>query len=60
MTLFVFDSDHLSLHQRGHEAIRKRLLTVPRDQVAINATLVTRNRRDFEQVPALKIEDWSL
>jgi tRNA(fMet)-specific endonuclease VapC len=139
MTLYVLDSDHLSLHQRGHEPIRKRLLTIPSDQVAItiisaeelmrgrlaqvrkaakpeyrveayqwlsktidflcgftvlkfdavaethyqalryskikigtqdmkiaaialgqNATLVTRNRQDFDRVPALKIEDWSL
>lgn len=28
--------------------------------LANNLILVTRNRRDFERVPALRIEDWSL
>ena len=139
MTLYLLDSDHLSLHQRGHEPLRKRLLTMPPEQIALtvvsaeellrgrlaqirkakenesrvkayswlsktidflcgftilrfdeeadahfqdfrnkkikigaqdlkiaaiarshDATLVTRNRRDFEQVPSLKIEDWSI
>lgn len=139
MTLYVLDSDHLSLHQRGHEPLRKRLLTTSSNQTAItiisaeellrgrlaqirradkpenrveayqwlsktidflcgftvlkfdehaeshfqnfragkikigtqdlkiaaialgcDATLVTRNRSDFAQIPSLKIEDWSV
>ncbi|PSB19476.1 type II toxin-antitoxin system VapC family toxin [Phormidesmis priestleyi ULC007] len=28
--------------------------------LAINGTVVTRNRRDFEKVPSLTIEDWTI
>jgi tRNA(fMet)-specific endonuclease VapC len=28
--------------------------------ISQNATLLTRNRRDFERVPALKFEDWTI
>ncbi len=137
--LYILDSDHLSLYQRGYEPLKTHLLTVPPEQIAItiisveelirgrlaqirkaiksddrvrayywlsntfdflsgfnvidyhtqaeaqfqnllaqkirigtqdlkiaaialskNAILVTRNRKDFERVPSLKMEDWSI
>ncbi|MEM9949902.1 MAG: type II toxin-antitoxin system VapC family toxin [Cyanobacteria bacterium P01_D01_bin.36] len=139
MTLYILDSDHLSLYQRGYESIGQQLLTTPPDQIAITivsveelirgrlaqvrkatkpqervyayswlmktldflrdfaiveydaqaeahfqsllhqkvrvgtqdlkiaaivlshgATLVTRNRQDFERVASLSFEDWSV
>ena len=35
MTFYILDSDHLSLHQRGHEALRRYLLTTSPEQIAI-------------------------
>jgi len=137
--MYILDTDHLSLHQRGHGQLKKRLLNVSPELMAItiitveesvrgrlrqirravkpdervkayywlhktfdylgsfrtleydshaeghfqafrkqkirvgtqdlkiaaialsrDATLVTRNRRDFEQIPSLRIEDWSV
>jgi len=139
MSLYILDSDHLSLFQRGHSTIGQRLLFIPPDQIAITiisveellrgrlaqirkannpqervyayhwlmqtleflrnftvvnydakaeatfqfllnqkirigtqdlkiaaialsqeATLVTRNRKDFERVSKLSFEDWSI
>jgi len=139
MNLYILDSDHLSLHQRGHEPLRSQLLKISPEQVSITvisveellrgrlaqvhrakkpedrvrsyhwlsktldylcsfkvlkfaphaeahfqnlrslkirigtqdlkiaaialstkAILITRNRRDFNQIPLLKIEDWSI
>ncbi len=35
MTLYILDSDHLSLYQRGHSPLGQRLLKIPPAQIAI-------------------------
>jgi tRNA(fMet)-specific endonuclease VapC len=138
MIRFLLDTDHLTLHERGHAPLRQRLAALPPSAVAVSAvtveeslrgrlavlarrldgearvrayaklietvrffssvpvvlfdqacedqfqhlqslrlrvgtqdlkiaatglahnlTVVTRNRRDYERIPALTIEDWS-
>lgn len=138
MTLYILDSDHRSLYQRGHEPLGQKLLAISPDQIVITvisaeelirgrlsqirkaansservrayywftrtleflrdftvlgydaqaeahyqtliarkvrigaqdlkiaaialsqgATLVTRNRQDFERITSLSLEDWS-
>lgn len=49
-----------------HEELRKRKVKIGRMDLRIAATtlehgaiLVTRNSRDFKQIPGLQLEDWS-
>ena len=80
MTLYVLDTDHISLQQRGHPIVLQQLRVLGQaDSVAVaiitveeqirgrleivrrrSAILVTRNTRDFAQVPDLIIQDWSV
>ena len=40
MSLYLWDSDHLSLYQRGHEPLRSHLLRISPEQVAITIVSV--------------------
>jgi tRNA(fMet)-specific endonuclease VapC len=48
------------------DLIRQRIRIGPRDlriasiALSINATVVTRNQKDFTQVPNLQLEDWTI
>jgi len=35
VTRFVLDTDHITLHQKGHPAIQTHLISVPQDQIAV-------------------------
>ncbi len=70
MTYYVLDTDHLSILQRRAEPalnlksqkLRMGTLDLRIASIALsqNAVLLTRNLSDFEKVPNLKVEDWTI
>jgi tRNA(fMet)-specific endonuclease VapC len=71
--MFVFDTDHLVIIQRFDEKAADLFGSLRRKKVRIGTmdlriasialandfTLLTRNLVDFQQVPDLKVEDWT-
>jgi predicted nucleic acid-binding protein len=57
MQYYILDSDHLSLHQRGFEPLKQKLLSLHPDKLGIS--IVSVEELSFSKIPDLKIEDWS-
>lgn len=58
-----FDEEAAEVYQ-GFRRARVRIgtmdLKIAAIAVSVNATLLSRNRRDLEKVPGLKVEDWTV
>ena len=45
MSLWVLDTDHVSLFQRGHSLVRQRIKAVPRGEIAVTVVTVEEQMR---------------
>jgi tRNA(fMet)-specific endonuclease VapC len=63
LNLLDFDKDAYSCHMNLlHQKIRigSQDLRIAAIALSVDGIVVTRNQKDFEKVPNLKIEDWTL
>ena len=63
LNLLDFDKDAYSCHMnllRQKIRIGSQDLRIAAIALSVDGILVTRNQKDFEKVPNLKIEDWTL
>jgi tRNA(fMet)-specific endonuclease VapC len=67
LDILEFDASAFDRHEnlltQNPNLRKKRLqkdMRIAAIALSLNATIVTRNRRDFEQVPGLRIEDWTI
>ena len=56
MIRFLLDTDHLTLHERGHPPLRQRLAALPPDAVAISVVTVEETLRGRLAVLARRLE----
>jgi tRNA(fMet)-specific endonuclease VapC len=56
MIRFLLDTDHFTLHERGHAPLRQRLATLPPEEVAVSAVTVEESLRGRLAILSRRLE----